>query len=85
MQLSNRLILPALLLACLIQPTQVFGVMLGQTDTFENGTTENWLINLLGMGVPPAAALPVNASAQAAPTTTMCDSPRWVARGQAAG
>lgn len=60
MKISNRLIFPALLLACLIPPTLVFGVTVSEIDTFEDGTTENWLINLLGIGTPPAAALPVN-------------------------
>ncbi len=35
-------------------------VSTGQIDTFENGTTENWVVNLLGSGSPPPAALPVN-------------------------
>jgi hypothetical protein len=30
-------------------------VTIGQIDTFEDGTTQNWLINLLGMGGSPAA------------------------------
>jgi hypothetical protein len=30
----------------------------GQRDTFEDGTTQNWIINLLGIGSPPPAALP---------------------------
>jgi hypothetical protein len=29
-------------------------------DDFEDGTTQGWVINLLGMGAPPPAALPVN-------------------------
>lgn len=29
-------------------------VTLGQTDTFEDGTTQGWTVNLLGMGVHPA-------------------------------
>ena len=33
-------------------------VAVGQTDTFEDGTTQGWVINLLGMGSPPAP--PVN-------------------------
>ena len=33
-------------------------VVAGQTDTFEDGTTQGWVINLLGMGSPPAP--PVN-------------------------
>lgn len=32
----------------------------GQVDTFEDGTTQGWRINLLGLGSPPAAALPTN-------------------------
>jgi hypothetical protein len=35
-------------------------VTLGQVDTFESGTTEGWVINLLGIGNPPAEALPQN-------------------------
>lgn len=35
-------------------------VTLGQVDTFESGTTEGWVINLLGGGSPPVAALPQN-------------------------
>jgi hypothetical protein len=30
------------------------------TNNFEDGTTQGWAINLLGMGAPPAAALPTN-------------------------
>lgn len=37
-----------------------FGVVVGQTDTFEDGTTQGWQINLLGLGAPPAEALPQN-------------------------
>lgn len=29
-------------------------VTVGQTDTFEDGTTQGWTVNLLGMGVHPA-------------------------------
>ncbi|MBN8511178.1 MAG: hypothetical protein J0L57_21530, partial [Burkholderiales bacterium] len=32
----------------------------GQVDTFESGTTEGWVINLLGIGNPPPEALPQN-------------------------
>jgi MYXO-CTERM domain-containing protein len=35
-------------------------VTLGQADTFESGTTEGWVINLLGIGNPPPEALPRN-------------------------
>ena len=37
-----------------------FAVVLGQTDTFEDGTTSNWIINASGFGTPPVGALPVN-------------------------
>lgn len=36
--------------------------ILGQIDDFEDGTTQNWVINLLGTGAPPPGALPVNLS-----------------------
>ena len=35
-------------------------VTVGQVDTFENGTTLDWTINLLNMGTPPAGVLPTN-------------------------
>jgi hypothetical protein len=35
-------------------------VTVGQIDTFEDGTTQGWRINLLGMGGPPAGASPTN-------------------------
>jgi hypothetical protein len=35
-------------------------VTAGQVDDFENGTTQNWVINLLGMGSPPPETLPTN-------------------------
>jgi hypothetical protein len=56
----GQLVATALLLACLAQPAHVFGLTIGQTDNFESGTTENWVINLLGSGAPPPAALPAN-------------------------
>lgn len=34
--------------------------VIGQVDDFEDGTTQGWQINLLGLGSPPAGALPVN-------------------------
>jgi hypothetical protein len=40
--------------------TSVLAVTPGQVDTFQNGTTDNWSINLLGMQPPPPAALPAN-------------------------
>jgi hypothetical protein len=35
-------------------------VRVGQVDDFENGTTQNWVINLLGLGSPPPGTLPSN-------------------------
>jgi hypothetical protein len=35
-------------------------VTLGQVDDFEDGTSQGWIVNLLGMGNPPAVALPTN-------------------------
>ena len=35
-------------------------VAAGHVNTFEDGSTQGWLINLLGLGAPPAAALPTN-------------------------
>jgi hypothetical protein len=34
-------------------------ITLGHVDDFQDGTTQGWMINPLGMGVPPAAAFPV--------------------------
>src|SRR3954470_2593465 len=57
-ELMNR-ICKIFISAALISPF-ARAVTPGQVDTFENGTTENWMINLLGMQPPPVAALPVN-------------------------
>jgi hypothetical protein len=43
-------------------PVDADAVTAGQIDTFEDGTTAGWTINLLGMGSPPAAALPTTVS-----------------------
>jgi len=37
----------------LLCPSFVYGVTIGQVDNFEDGTTQNWIINVLGMGSPP--------------------------------
>lgn len=34
--------------------------IVGQVDTFEDGTTQGWVINLRGMGAPPPETLPAN-------------------------
>jgi hypothetical protein len=46
------------LAAILMCPTLMYAVTIGQVDNFEDGTTQNWVINLLGMGSPPSP--PVN-------------------------
>ena len=43
-------------------PAAAAPIQIGQIDTFEDGTTANWAINLLGFGNPPPAALPQNIS-----------------------
>jgi hypothetical protein len=47
-------------LTCISTVSMTRAVSVGQVDTFEDGTTQNWVINLLNLGAPPAAALPVN-------------------------
>ena len=42
------------LAALLMCPTLMYAVTIGQVDNFEDGTTQNWVINLLGMGSPPS-------------------------------
>lgn len=39
-----------------------FAVTVGQQDTFEDGTTQGWQINVLNLGAPPPEALPANVS-----------------------
>ena len=49
----------ALLLAAL--PAALFAqVSAGKTNTFEDGTTQGWFINALGMGSPPDEVQPTN-------------------------
>ena len=50
----------AIVTATLLSPTALFAVTIGQTDNFEDGTTQNWVINLLGMGSPPPSTFPTN-------------------------
>jgi hypothetical protein len=50
----------AALTATLMCPDLMYAVPIGQVDNFEDGTTQNWVINLLGMGSPPPSTLPVN-------------------------
>ncbi|HEX6985824.1 MAG TPA: hypothetical protein VF170_10620, partial [Planctomycetaceae bacterium] len=50
----------AVLLIGLAQPRAATAGLIGRIDTFEDGTTQGWEINLLGIGAPPTAALPTN-------------------------
>lgn len=38
----------------LLAATSLEAATIGQVDNFEDGTTKNWVINLLGMGSPPS-------------------------------
>src|SRR5688572_2599860 len=58
MKSTNLLIYTSVL--SLLATSSALAVTSGQIDTFENGTTENWVVNLLGMGSPPPETLPVN-------------------------
>jgi hypothetical protein len=50
----------AALTTTLMCPDLMYAVTIGQVDNFEDGTTQNWVINLLGMGSPPPATFPIN-------------------------
>ncbi|MFA4903356.1 MAG: hypothetical protein WC600_11520 [Desulfobaccales bacterium] len=54
---SLRVMLWAILLIILFQAPPASGVTLGQVDNFEDGTTQNWVVGLLGA---PHPAPPVN-------------------------
>ena len=41
-------------------PSAIAAVSVGHVDDFEDGTTQGWTINQLGMGVPPPNAYPTN-------------------------
>ncbi|WP_337176673.1 PEP-CTERM sorting domain-containing protein [Paludisphaera sp.] len=57
----HRLACALVACACLLLPSPASAdPIVGQVDDFEDGTTQGWLINLLGMGSPPAEALPIN-------------------------
>jgi hypothetical protein len=60
MRSSQRHFQSAILVAVLLQSPSARAVLVGQSDTFEDGTTQNWVINLAGVGSPPAAAFPDN-------------------------
>jgi hypothetical protein len=50
----------AALTAMLMCSDLMYAVTIGQVDNFEDGTTRNWVINLLGMGSPPLFTFPTN-------------------------
>jgi hypothetical protein len=58
--MNKMLWVGAALAITLMSPDRLCAVTIGQVDDFEDGTTQNWVINLLGMGSPPPAALPKN-------------------------
>ncbi|WP_165252991.1 PEP-CTERM sorting domain-containing protein [Paludisphaera soli] len=61
MRTPDRLACSLVAAACLLLPSPASAdPVVGQIDDFEDGTTQGWLINLLGMGSPPAEALPTN-------------------------
>jgi hypothetical protein len=59
MKVTVRFALVVLLLAWLTPQPPAAAVSIGQVDTFQDGTTQNWTINVLGLGSP--AILPANA------------------------
>jgi hypothetical protein len=52
MKVSRWVFVTLLLVSMLIYPRLAFPVTLGQMDTFEDGTTQNWLVGLLGASHP---------------------------------
>lgn len=51
--MNNLMFRAVVVIAVLLCPSFLYGVMIGQIDNFEDGTTQNWIINVLGMGSPP--------------------------------
>lgn len=50
----------ALVFGLVLATSATAAPILGQIDDFEDGTTEGWIINLLGMSPPPPETIPVN-------------------------
>lgn len=50
--MMRRIAFLFLLLLCLVQSPRAFAVTIGQMDTFEDGTTDGWLVGLLGAPHP---------------------------------
>lgn len=53
-------LMTVLSLGSALAPVACHAVTLGQVDTFQDGTTQNWVINPLGLGTPPSIVLPTN-------------------------
>lgn len=47
-------IIPMIATCLLLSANALADPVVGQVDTFEDGTTQNWVVNLLGMGSHPA-------------------------------
>ena len=60
MKHACRIAVAVIALCALLASHGARAIVIGQVDTFEDGTTRNWLINVLGMGSPPPLALPAN-------------------------
>lgn len=56
----NYLLRLAVILAFVSSAPMASAVSVGQLDTFASGTTAGWQINAVGIGSPPAQALPRN-------------------------
>jgi hypothetical protein len=60
MKVAVRFALVVLSLAWLVPQPPASAVSVGQVDTFQDGTTQNWTINVLGFGSPPLSVMPAN-------------------------
>ena len=59
MRLLNSLMILPTLAVCLIQAPLASAITLDQVDNFEDGTTQGWLVGLLGAPHPaPPANIP---------------------------
>lgn len=59
MKRSNWLIVTTILATCLIRAPLASAISIGQVDTFEDGTTQGWIVGLLGATHPsPPANIP---------------------------
>jgi len=58
--MSPRRLLTSVLVCTVLGFVPAGAVTITQIDTFQDGTTNGWIINLLGMGNPPANTIPSN-------------------------